>query len=315
MAVLVALIRGFARRSAKTIGNFWVDLTRTTMYILFPLSIVWSLAFVSQGVVQTFAAHPKVIVVQPTSYEEPEILSKDGKPVLDDKGQPKTKKSTLTEQVIAVGPAASQIAIKQLGMTVGGFFNVNSAHPSGETHAAVEFSPAPLAILMIPAALCYTFGAMVGDTRQGWTVLAAMTVMFVGLLAVCYVAEQNGAVFAKQGVDHVPSALQSGGNMEGGEVRYGIASSALWATATTVASNGSVNSMHADLPTDRLGLAPMWSIQLGEVVYGGVVSGTLRHADVRHRGGCSRRASWSGACPNTSERKIQADQMKGCRPS
>ena len=209
-------------------------------------------------------------MVQPTSYDEPET-DKDGKPVLDDKGQPKTKKSTLTEQVIAVGPAASQIAIKQLGTNGGGFFNVNSAHPLENSTPLSNFLEV-LAILLIPAALCYTFGVMVGDTRQGWTVLAAMTVMFVGLLAVCYVAEQRGAVFAKQGVDHAPSALQSGGNMEGKEVRYGIASSALWATATTVASNGSVNSMH-DSYTPIGGLVPMWSIQLGEVVYGGVGSG------------------------------------------
>jgi potassium-transporting ATPase potassium-binding subunit len=270
MAVLVALIRGFARRSTKTIGNFWVDLTRSTIYILLPLSILWSLALVSQGVVQTFAAYPKVTVVQPTSYDAPDT-DKDGKPVLDDKGQPKTKKSTLTEQVIAVGPAASQIAIKQLGTNGGGFFNVNSAHPLENSTPLSNFLEA-LAILLIPAALCYTFGVMVGDTRQGWTVLAAMTLMFVGLLAVCYVAEQNGAVFAKQGVDHTASALQSGGNMEGKEVRYGIASSALWATATTVASNGSVNAMH-DSFTPIGGLVPMWSIQLGEVVYGGVGSG------------------------------------------
>ena len=270
MAVLVALIRGFARRSVETIGNFWVDLTRSTIYILLPLSIIWSLALVSQGVVQTFAAYPKVTVVQPTSYDEPET-DKDGKPVLDDKGQPKTKKSTLTEQVIAVGPAASQIAIKQLGTNGGGFFNVNSAHPLENATPLSNFLEV-LAILLIPAALCYTFGVMVGDTRQGWTVLAAMTVIFVGLLAVCYVAEQHGAVFAKQGVDHAPSALQSGGNMEGKEVRFGIASSALWATATTVASNGSVNSMH-DSYTPIGGLVPMWPMQLGEVVFGGVGSG------------------------------------------
>ena len=247
-----------------------MDLTRSTIYILLPLSIIWSLALVSQGVVQTFAAYPKVTVVQPTSYDEPET-DKDGKPVLDDKGQPKTKKSTLTEQVIAVGPAASQIAIKQLGTNGGGFFNVNSAHPLENATPLSNFLEV-LAILLIPAALCYTFGVMVGDTRQGWTVLAAMTVMFVGLLAVCYVAEQQGAVFAKQGVDHAASALQSGGNMEGKEVRYGIASSALWATATTVASNGSVNSMH-DSYTPIGGLVPMWSMQLGEVVFGGVGSG------------------------------------------
>ena len=266
MAVLVALIRGFARRSSQTIGNFWVDLTRTTLYILLPLSVIWALVLVSQGVVQTFGPYPKVTVVQATTYEEP-----DTKPVLDEKGQPKTKKSTLTEQVIAVGPAASQIAIKQLGTNGGGFFNANSAHPFENPTPLSNFFEV-LAILMIPAALCYTFGVMVGDTRQGWTVLAAMTVIFVALLATCVVAEQQGAVFVKQGVDHTASALQSGGNMEGKEVRFGIANSALWATATTVASNGSVNAMH-DSYTPIGGLVPMLAIQFGEVIYGGVGSG------------------------------------------
>jgi potassium-transporting ATPase potassium-binding subunit len=270
MAVAVALIRGFARRSAETIGNFWVDLTRTTLYILLPLSFVFALVLVSQGVVQTFGPYAKVAVVQPTQYDEP-VTDKDGKPVLDAKGQPTTKKSTLTEQVIAVGPAASQIAIKQLGTNGGGFFNVNSAHPFENPTPLANFLEL-LAILQISAALCYTFGVMVGDTRQGWAVLAAMTVIFVALLVVCVVAEQNGHVFVKQGVDHTASALQSGGNMEGKEVRFGITNSALWATATTSASNGSVNAMH-DSFTPIGGLVPMWLIQLGEVVYGGVGSG------------------------------------------
>jgi K+-transporting ATPase ATPase A chain len=270
MATLVALIRGFARRSSETIGNFWVDLTRGTLYILLPLSFVLALALVSQGVVQTFGPYAKATVVQATQYEEPET-DKDGKPVLDDKGQPKMKKSTLTEQVIAVGPAASQIAIKQLGTNGGGFFNVNSAHPLENPTPLANFLEL-LSILLISAALCYTFGAMVGDTRQGWTVLAAMTVIFVVLLGVCYVAEQHGAVFVKQGVDHTAGALQSGGNMEGKEIRFGIANSVLWATATTSASNGSVNAMH-DSFTPLGGLVPMWLIQLGEVVYGGVGSG------------------------------------------
>jgi K+-transporting ATPase ATPase A chain len=270
MAVLVALVRGFARRSAQTIGNFWVDLTRTALYILLPLSVIWSLALVSQGVVQTFAAYPKAAVVQPTSYDEP-VTDRDGKPVLDEKGQPKTRKSALAEQALAVGPAASQIAIKQLGTNGGGFFNANSAHPYENPTPLSNFLEV-LAILMIPAALCYTFGVMVGDTRQGWTILAAMTVIFVAMLAMCVVAEQRGAVFAKQGVDHATTALQSGGNMEGKEVRFGIVNSSLWATATTVASNGSVNSMH-DSYTPLGGLVPMWMIQLGEVIYGGVGSG------------------------------------------
>jgi potassium-transporting ATPase potassium-binding subunit len=270
MAVAVALIRGFARRSAETIGNFWVDLTRSTLYVLLPLSLVLALVLVSQGVVQTFDPSAKVGVVQSTGYDEP-VTDKDGKPVLDEQGQPKTKKSTLTEQVIAVGPAASQIAIKQLGTNGGGFFNVNSAHPLENPTPLSNFLEL-LAILMIPAALCYTFGVMVGDTRQGWAVLAAMTIIFVALLLVCVVAEQNGHVFVKQGVDHTASGLQSGGNMEGKEVRFGIASSALWATATTAASNGSVNAMH-DSFTPIGGLVPMWLIQLGEVIYGGVGSG------------------------------------------
>jgi len=270
MATMVALIRGFARRSVETIGNFWVDLTRATLYILLPLSVILALALVSQGVVQTFSAYPKATVLQTSEYDEP-VTDKDGKPVLDAKGQPTTKKSKLTEQVIAVGPAASQIAIKQLGTNGGGFFNANSAHPLENPTPLANFLEV-LSILLISAALCYTFGAMVGDTRQGWTVLAAMTVIFVVLLGTCYLAEQNGAVFVKQGVDHTASALQSGGNMEGKETRFGIASSAIWATATTSASNGSVNSMH-DSYTPMGGLVPMWLIQLGEVVYGGVGSG------------------------------------------
>jgi K+-transporting ATPase ATPase A chain len=270
IATLAAFIRGFSRRSAQTIGNFWVDLTRSTLYILLPLSFVLALALVSQGVVQTFSPYMKASVVQSIEYDEP-VTGDDGKPVLDDKGQPKTRKTRLTEQVLAVGPAASQIAIKQLGTNGGGFFNVNSSHPFENATPLSNFLEL-LAILLIPAALCYTFGVMVGDTRQGWAVLAAMTVIFVVLLGAAYYAEQQGATLVKQGVDHAAGPLQSGGNMEGKEVRFGIATSALWATATTAASNGSVNSMH-DSYTPLGGLVPMWLMQLGEVVYGGVGSG------------------------------------------
>jgi K+-transporting ATPase ATPase A chain len=270
MATLAAFVRGFARRTSETIGSFWVDLTRTVLYIMLPLSVVLALILVSQGVVQTFAAYPKAAVLQSVEYDTP-VLDKDGKPALDEKGQPKTEKAKLTEQVIAVGPAASQIAIKQLGTNGGGFFNVNSSHPFENATPLSNFFEL-LAILVISGALCYTFGVMVGDTRQGWIVLAAMTVIFVGLLAVAVVAEQQGATLVKQGVDHTATALQSGGNMEGKEVRFGIANSALWATATTAASNGSVNSMH-DSYTPLGGLVPMWLMQLGEVVYGGVGSG------------------------------------------
>jgi K+-transporting ATPase ATPase A chain len=251
MAVLVALIRGLARREQKTIGNFWVDLTRTTLYILMPMAVVWALIQTSQGVVQTLDGHATAQLVQPT---------------VDAQG------AAVTEQTIAVGPAASQVAIKQLGTNGGGFFNVNSSHPFENATPLSNFFEM-LAILVISAALCYTFGRMVGDTRQGWAVLAAMTIIFVALLAVAVWAEQSGNPrFAALGADQTASALQAGGNMEGKEVRHGIANSALWATATTAASNGSVNSMH-DSYTPLGGLVPMWLMQLGEIIYGGVGSG------------------------------------------
>ena len=270
MATLAALIRGLARRSAPTVGNFWVDLTRTTLYILLPLSIVLALALVSQGVVQTLGAYAKAAVVQPVQYDEP-VTDARGQPVVDEQGRPKTKQSPLTEQVLARGPAASQVAIKQLGTNGGGFFNVNSAHPFENPTPLSNFLEL-LSILLIPAALCLTFGRMVGDTRQGWAVLAAMTVVFVALLVVCVYAEQRGSTLVAQGVDHGSGPLQAGGNMEGKEVRFGIVASALWATATTAASNGSVNSMH-DSYTPIGGLVPMWLMQSGEVVFGGVGSG------------------------------------------
>src|SRR5262247_3737922 len=270
MATLVALIRGLARRSAQTIGNFWVDVTRTTVYILLPLSFVGALVLVSQGVVQNFRPYEKAAALQPVEYDEP-VTDDKGQPVVDEKGQPKTKKSKMTEQVIAVGPAASQVMIKQLGTNGGGFFNVNSAHPFENPTPLSNFVEM-LSILLISAALCYTFGVMVRDTRQGWTILAAMTAIFVVLLAVCVLAEQRGNTLAYLGVDHTASDLQPGGNMEGKEARFGIVNSALWATATTGASNGSVNSMH-DSFTPIGGLVPMCMIQLGEVVYGGVGSG------------------------------------------
>ncbi len=251
MAILVALIRAVSRREATTIGNFWVDLTRTTLYILLPLSLVLALAQTSQGVVQTFAPYRTVQLLQPA-------VGADGHAV--------------TRQVLALGPASSQVAIKQLGTNGGGFFNVNSAHPFENPTPLSNFFEM-LAILLIPAALTHTFGRMVGDTRQGWAVLAAMTVIFVPLLIGTAVAEQHGnPALAPLGVSQQAGALQAGGNMEGKEVRLGIASSATWAAATTAASNGSVNSMH-DSYTPLGGLLPMWLIQLGEVVYGGVGSG------------------------------------------
>jgi K+-transporting ATPase ATPase A chain len=251
MAVLVALIRGLVRHTAHTVGNFWVDLTRGTLYILLPLALVLALVLVSQGVVQTLAPYQGVPLLQPTTD---------------------TQGKTIAEQTIALGPAASQVAIKQLGTNGGGFFNVNSAHPFENPTPLSNFLEM-LAILLIPAALCYTFGKMVGDVRQGWALLAAMTLVFVAMLSVAVWAEQSGnPMFTRLGVDQTASDTQPGGNMEGKEVRFGIPNSALWATATTAASNGSVDSMH-DSYTPLGGLVTLWMIQLGEVVYGGVGSG------------------------------------------
>jgi K+-transporting ATPase ATPase A chain len=271
MAVLVALVRGFVRKEAKGIGNFWVDLTRTTLYILLPLSLAFALVLVSQGTPQTFDKYATVALVQPVTYDNPKN-DPDGQPLEDDKGNPVTEKATATEQTIALGPVASQIAIKQLGTNGGGYYNVNSAHPLENPTPLANFLEM-LAILLISAALCYTFGRMLGDTREGWALLAAMTIVFFALLPITYVAEQSGnPVLTKLGADQVTSATNPGGNMEGKEVRFGIANSALWATATTAASNGSVNSMH-DSFTPIGGLVPMWLIQLGEVIFGGVGSG------------------------------------------
>jgi K+-transporting ATPase ATPase A chain len=271
MAVLVALIRGFARQNAVTVGNFWVDMTRSTLYILLPLSLVLAVLLVSQGVVQTFSPYHTVPLVEAVEYDSPK-LDAAGQPLKDDKGAPVTEKATQKEQVIAVGPAASQVAIKQLGTNGGGFFNANSAHPLENPTPLSNFLEM-LSILLLPAALCYTFGRMVGDTRQGWAILAAMTTILVVMLGVCVWAEQQGnPVLAKLGVDQSTSAMQAGANMEGKEVRFGIVNSALWATVTTAASNGSVNAMH-DSFTPLGGLVPMWLMQLGEVVFGGVGSG------------------------------------------
>ncbi len=271
MAVVIALIRGFARHTAETIGNFWVDMTRSTVYILLPLSIVLALVLVGQGVVQNFSAYQNVPMVESASYDQPK-LDNAGNAIKDASGNAVTEKITVTEQTIAVGPAASQIAIKQLGTNGGGFFNVNSAHPLENPTPFANFLEM-LAILLIPAGLCYTFGSMVGDTRQGWAILAAMTVIFVAFLAAAEYQElQGNPAFTALGVDQNASAAQSGGNMEGKETRFGIVNSALWATATTAASNGSVNSMH-DSYTPLGGLVPMFMIQTGEVVFGGVGSG------------------------------------------
>ncbi|MCI0475653.1 MAG: potassium-transporting ATPase subunit KdpA [Anaerolineales bacterium] len=259
MAILVAFVRGLARtpspvqrgREREGVGNFWADMTRSTLYILLPLAFVFALALVSQGVVQTFDSSAAATLLQPTR---------------DANG------NAVTTQTIARGPVASQIAIKQLGTNGGGFFNVNSAHPFENPTPLSNFFEM-LSILLIPVVLCYTFGKMVGDTRQGWAILAAMTIIFVAFLAIAVWAEQDGNPrLTTLSVDQTASVWQSGGNMEGKEVRFGVVNSALWATATTAASNGSVNSMH-DSFMPLGGLVPMLMMQLGEVVFGGVGSG------------------------------------------
>ncbi|MBN8464825.1 MAG: potassium-transporting ATPase subunit KdpA [Dechloromonas sp.] len=271
MAVLISLARGFVQREASALGNFWVDLVRSTLYILLPLSIALSVVLVSQGVVQTFNEHATVNLVEKLEYDQPK-LGDDGQPLKDAQGQPVTEKATTAEQAIAVGPAASQIAIKQLGTNGGGFFNVNSAHPFENPTPLANFLEV-LAIFLIPAGLCFTFGITVGDKRQGAAIYAAMSIIFVAMLAVCVWAEQTGnPLFERLGLDTKASELQAGGNMEGKETRFGVVNSALWATVTTAASNGSVNAMH-DSFTPLGGLVPMWLMQLGEVVFGGVGSG------------------------------------------
>jgi K+-transporting ATPase ATPase A chain len=271
IAVLAAFIRGLARGSVKALGNFWVDLVRCILYILLPLSIVLALVLVSQGVVQTLSPYKTATLVEPTSYEQP-ITDAAGKPVLDAKGQPTTKTVKVSEQLIAVGPAASQIAIKQLGTNGGGFFNTNSATPFENPTPLSNFLEM-LAITLIAAALTYTFGVMIGDTRQGWALFAAMMLIFIPLLGVAEGFELGGnPLFRAAGVDQASSALQPGGNMEGKEVRFGIVDSALWATATTATSNGSVNAMH-DSFTPIAGMVPLVMMHLGEVVFGGVGSG------------------------------------------
>jgi K+-transporting ATPase ATPase A chain len=271
MAVLIALARGFVNREANVVGNFWVDMVRSTLYILLPLSLCLAVALSSQGVVQTFSAHHTVTLMEALEYQQPKLAS-DGQALLDDNNQPVTEKVTTHEQTIAVGPVASQVAIKQLGTNGGGYFNVNSAHPL-ENPTPLSNLLEMLAILIIPAALCVAFGIYIKDRRQGLAILAAMTIVLVALISLCVAAEQAGnPLFERLGLATQASDLQSGGNMEGKETRFGVVNSALWATVTTAASNGSVNAMH-DSFTPLGGLVPMWLMQLGEVIFGGVGSG------------------------------------------
>jgi K+-transporting ATPase ATPase A chain len=242
IAVAIALIRGFARKQANSIGNFWVDLTRATVYVLLPLAFVVALFLCARGVPQTLKAYQKVTTLEGAT------------------------------QTIAVGPVADQESIKMLGTNGGGFFNANSAHPFENPTPLTNFVEL-LSILVISSGLTYTFGRMVGDTRQGWALFAAMAILFLAGVFICYPAEHAGnPILARLGVETAATRTQPGGNMEGKEVRFGLASSALWATATTDASNGSVNSMH-DSYTPLGGLIPLFNLQTDEVIFGGVGSG------------------------------------------
>jgi len=271
IVVVIALIRGFARHSIKGIGNAWVDLTRVTLWILLPLSFVFAVFFVQQGVVQNFDAYKDVQTVEVNKWQEPK-LGTDGQPMKDAKGAPVMEDKSSDHQTIAMGPVASQEAIKLLGTNGGGFFNANSAHPYENPTPLTNFVEM-LLIFLIPAGLCFTFGRMVSDKRQGWTVYIAMFVLFaVGAIGAMTFEQQGNPQFAALGVDQSMTASQSGGNMEGKETRFGIADSGLFATITTDASCGAVNAWH-DSFTPLGGMVPLVNMQLGEVVFGGVGTG------------------------------------------
>jgi len=271
IAVAFALMRGFARRSAQGIGNFWVDMTRGTLYILLPLSTLLAVVFMGQGVIQNFDAYKEAATLESLTYANPK-LDAAGAPLKDAQGNPVTESLTTQTQSLAMGPVASQEAIKMLGTNGGGFFNANSSHPFENPTPLSNFFQM-IAMFLIPAALCFVFGRMVGDARQGWAVLGAMTVIFLFMAVMATWAEQQGnPAIAALAVDQSHSMMQAGGNMEGKETRFGIVASALFATITTAASCGAINAVHDSL-TPLGGLVPMWLIELGEVVFGGVGSG------------------------------------------
>jgi K+-transporting ATPase ATPase A chain len=271
IVVVTALIRGIARHSAATIGNAWVDLTRATLYILLPISLIYSVFLVGQGVIQNFSPYRDVQTVEATQYQNPRVDAA-GQPVKDAQGNAVTDPASTPTQTLPMGPVASQEAIKMLGTNGGGFFNANSAHPFENPTPLANFVQM-VSIFLIPAALCFVFGHIVGDRRQGWAVLIAMTVLFAVSVVIILKAEQGGnPLLTPLGVDQVASASQAGGNMEGKEVRFGIADSALFAAITTAASCGAVNGMHDSL-MPMGGFITLWNMMLGEVVFGGVGSG------------------------------------------
>ena len=271
IVVVIALIRGFIRHTAQSIGNFWTDVTRSTLYILLPLSVVLALLLAGQGVVQNFSTYKDVQLLEKLDYPAPKTDAA-GNPLKDASGNPVLENLSTGKQTLPMGPIASQEAIKLLGTNGGGFTNANSAHPY-ENPTPVSNLLEMLAMVLIPAALTYTFGKMVGDVRQGWAVLAAMLILFAGLVTIAVHNEQLGNPrIAALGVDQAASLQQPGGNMEGKEVRFGIAGSALFGTISTVTSTGAVNAAH-DSFTPLGGFVPLFNMQLGEVVLGGVGTG------------------------------------------
>ena len=271
IVVVIALVRGFAARSSGSIGNFWVDITRVTAYVLLPLSLVFAVFLVSQGVIQNFSPYKEVTTLDATTYQQPSNGA-DGQPLQDDKGALLMAGVKTDKQTLAMGPVASQEAIKLLGTNGGGFFNANSAHPYENPTPLTNFMQM-LAIFLIPAALVFMFGRMVGDVRQGWALLAAMTLIFVVAVVVVTGQEQQGnPLLGALGADQSASETQPGGNMEGKEARFGIAATGLFAAVTTAASCGAVNAMHASF-TPLGGAVPLVLMQLGEVVFGGTGSG------------------------------------------
>ena len=272
IAILLALIRGLSRRETTSLGNFWVDALRSVMYVLVPLSLLLSVILMSQGVIQNFKPNQAATLTQSINYNNPRV-DDNGQAVLDLSGNQATDAKTLTQQLLPMGPVASQVAIEELGTNGGGYFNTNAAHPYQNPTPLSNFFEM-LAILLIPAALCYTFGFMVGDTRQGWAILIAMLIIFVPLVfATTYTSQAGNPALTQLAVDQSPHAFSApGGNMEGKETRLGITNSTLWTVAATASANGSVNSMlDSYLPIS--GLIPLWLIQVGEVIFGGVGNG------------------------------------------
>ncbi len=307
IVVAFALIRGLARHSAATIGNFWVDMTRTTLYVLLPIAAVLALVLASQGVVQNFSAYKDVTTIEALTYQQPKVDGQ-GNPVKDAAGNAVQETVTTHTQTLPMGPVASQESIKELGTNGGGFMNANSAHPYENPTAFTNFLEM-VAILLIPTALTYTFGRSVGDTRQGWAVLAAMLILFVPLLGLVEYSEQTGnPLIAHLGVDQSASALQSGGNMEGKETRFGIGASALFATVATGTSTGAVDSVH-DSYTPLGGFVPLFQMQLGEVVFGGVGTG-LYSILVFAIVGVFIAGLMIGRTPEYLGKKIEAFEMK-----